>query len=268
MISSEQLKKIFKTTMDKFVNSCIPLSSHENFIYFISESYQLHGFDQSKNVLFEPSSVNKLNLINDSMKTYFTDEIKKILEDSVKLKFGDLVELNLKINCREKYIGRKFFFHKNGKMIYIWSLVNGKWEKSDIDTLRHIFSNNEILTDPSIIKKSEKAKSLDELGIEFHDLEEIKLRFRDASIHYYHRKLNRIYSLNIASNIWYVPTDTIQKQLLSRVKEQNNDEKEDNVIMMASDPIQHPKTLNDATLHDLDKVSNEINNNNKNLLIK
>ena len=84
----------------------------ENYIYFISESNQLYGFDTSKNILFEPSSVNKFNLVNSSMETYFTDDIKKMLEDKAKLKFNDLTELTLKINYREKYIGRKFFFSK------------------------------------------------------------------------------------------------------------------------------------------------------------
>jgi len=120
----------------------------------------------------------------------------------VKLKFHDLIELTLKMNYREKYIDKKFFYHKSDKKIYLWSMVNNKWEKSDVETLRHIFSNNDIFTDINLIKKSEKAKSLDDLGIDFNDLEEISLRFRDASIHYFHQKLNRIYSLNIATNLW------------------------------------------------------------------
>lgn len=218
MTSFQHLKQTFRETLIKFVDNCIPLSSKENYIYFISESNQLYGFDTNKNILFEPSTVNKFNLINNSMETYFTDDVKKTLEEKAKLKFNDLIELSLKINYREKYIGRKFFFSKVEKRIYIWSMVSGKWEKSDIDTLRHIFSNNEILTDLTTVKRSEKARSLDDLGIEFNDLEEISLRFRDASIHYYHIKLNKVYSLNIASNVWYVPTDNVQKQLLSHVK--------------------------------------------------
>jgi hypothetical protein len=218
MASLNHLKETFKETLNKFIDNCIPLSLKENYIYFISESNQLYGFDMSKNILFEPSSVNKFNLISNSMDAYFTDDVKSVLEEKTKLKFADLTELTLKVNYREKYIGRKFFFLKNEGKIYIWSMVNGKWEKSDVDTLRHIFSNNDILIEPSSIKKSDKAKSLDDLGIDFHDLDEISLRFKDASIHYFHRKLNKVYSLNIALNLWYIPTDSVQKQLLSHVK--------------------------------------------------
>lgn len=226
-MTSFQLKDIFKEKLIKFIDNCIPLSSKENYIYFFSESNQLYGFDTNKNILFEPSSVNKFNLIDDSMQIYFTDNVKKALEEKAKIKFSDLIELSLKINYREKYIGKKFFFSKTEKRIYIWSIVNSKWEKSDIDTIRHIFSNNEILTDFTTVKKSEKARSLDDLGIDFNDLEEISLRFRDASIHYYHRKLNKIYSLNIASNIWYIPIDSVQKHLLSHVKKNSDSKVED-----------------------------------------
>lgn len=256
MTSLQQLKKTFKETLDKFVDTCIPLSSKENYIYFISESNQLYGFDVNKNVLFEPNSINKFNLVNNSMETYFTDDVKKLLEDKAKLKFNDLIELTIKINYREKYIGKKFFFHKLDNRIYIWSMVNGKWEKSDVDTLRHIFSNNDILTDFTTIKRSEKVKSLDDLGVDFNDLEEISLRFRDASIHYYHKKLNKIYSLNIALNHWYVPIDSIQKQLLSHVKKNSN---EPVVISEGYNTIE--EVDNDETiLQDPDKVSDNLNN--------
>jgi len=254
MTSSQQLKKTFKETLDKFIDTSIPLCSKENFIYFISESNQLYGFDTSKNILFEPSSVNKFNLVNKSMETYFTDDVKKTLEEKAKIKFSDLVELSLKINYREKYIGRKFFFSKAENRIYIWSIVGGKWEKSDIDTLRHIFSNNEIFTDATTVKRSEKAKSLDDLGIEFNDLEEISLRFRDASIHYYHKKLNKIYSLNIASSVWYIPTDSVQKQLLSHVKK-NIDSKTDVVESDLISPNLYDEDDTPTTLQDLDKVA-------------
>ena len=218
-MTSLQLKETFRETLNKYINNCIPLSSKENYIYFISESNQLYGYDTNKNMLFEPNSLNKFNLVNNSMELYFTDDVKKSLETKTNLKFDDLFELSLKTNYREKYIGRKFFFSKQEKRIYIWSISTAKWEKADVDKYRHIFSNNDILTDESLIKKSEKARSLEDLGIEFNDLEEISLRFRDASIHYYHRKLNKIYSLNIASNIWYVPMDSTQKQIMKYVKE-------------------------------------------------
>lgn len=229
MATAEDLKKMFKETIEKFIDDCIPLSSKDNLIYFISKSNQLYGFDINKNVLFEPNSINKFNLVKSCMEIYFNDDVKTLLENKAKIKFNNLTELSVKINYREKYIGRKFFFCKNSRKIYVWSMVSGKWEISDVDTLRHIFSNNEILNDVSLIKKSEKAKSLDDLGINFNDLEEITLRLKDTSIHYYHKKLNKIYSLNIAMGLWYVPSDTVQKQLLLHIKTQNNENLENDI---------------------------------------
>ncbi|AYV80652.1 MAG: hypothetical protein Harvfovirus4_16 [Harvfovirus sp.] len=216
-VEFNKLKAMFKEHLEKFVDSCIPLSVKDNCIYFLSEGSQLYGFDYGKNILFEPSSVNKFNMVNISMETYFNDEVKKSLEERGKLKFDDLIELSLKINYREKYIGRKFFYLKSEKKIYVWSIVSGKWEKSDVDSLRYVFANNEILSDLVSVKKSEKAKSLDDLGIDFSDLEEVSHRFRDASIHHYHKKLHKIYSLSIPQNGWYVPSDAMQKQILALV---------------------------------------------------
>lgn len=225
MATSQELRKIFHEKLNKFLESCIPLSEKDHLIYFISESSQLYGFDSTKNILFEPTSTSKFNLIQTSMDTYFTLDVTKSLEERTGVKYTDLTELQLKSNYRERYIARKFFFCKTDSRIYIWSMVTGKWEKSDTDSIRHIFANNEILLDPSILKKTSKAKSLTDLGIEFNDLEEISLRFRDASIHYYHKKLNKIYSLNIAVNVWYVPTESVQKQLLVHVKSSGSDSK-------------------------------------------
>lgn len=220
---ASELKKSFKDNLDKFLDNCIPLSIKENSIYFLSETSQLYGFDYGKNILFEPSTINKYNLINTAMTSYFNDEVKKTLETKYNLKFDDLIEMNLKTNYREKYIGRKFFFSKNDKKIFIWSMVTTKWEKSDIDSIRYIFANNEILTDPGMIKLSEKAKSLDDLGIDFNDLEEIKRRLRDGCIHYYHRKTNKVYSLNIPINVWYGPNDLVQKELGHYGQTENTD---------------------------------------------
>ncbi|AYV83995.1 MAG: hypothetical protein Hyperionvirus15_33 [Hyperionvirus sp.] len=219
-MSSEfiKLKQTFKEHIDKFVESCIPLTVKDSCIYFLSESSQLYGFDFGKNILFEPSSNNKFNMVGAVMETFFNEEVKKSLEERGKLRFDELVELSVKINYREKYIGRKFFWYKAEKKIYVWSMVTGKWEKSDVDSLRYVFANNEILTDPGIVKKSEKAKSLEDLGVDFADLDEIPHRFKDASLHYYHKKLGKVYSLNVPQNGWYVPGDAMQKQILVHVK--------------------------------------------------
>ena len=40
--------------------------------------------------------------------------------------------------------------------------------------------------------------------IEWDELEEIPLRFRDASIHYYHKKNDKVYSMYIRKEKWYI----------------------------------------------------------------
>jgi len=214
------LKKVFRDGFEKFIEGCIPLSHKEkdNHIYFMSESNQLYGIDMNRNQLFEPASDNKFVLITQAMETYFNDDVKKSLEDKIKIKFTDLIELTVKKNFREKFMGKKFYFNKNEKKIYLWSLVSNKWEKSDVDSMRHLFSNNDVLTDQILVRKSERIKSLDDLGISFDDLEEISLRYKkDASIHYYHKKSNKVYSLNQASNLWYIPTEDIHAKLIDHV---------------------------------------------------
>lgn len=214
-----------KKTLNDFIDKCIPLMQEkDNHIYFISDSYQLYGFDIVKNALFEPSSVNKYNLIKSSMDFYFTDDTKNDFEEKTGIKFNELEELTLKINYRDKYIGRRFYYSKSNKRIYIWSLITRSWEKADVDSLRSIFTNNELFLDYETIKKSDKTKSLEELGVEFEDLQEISMRFRDASIHYYHKKQNKIYSLSILNNCWYVPDDTVQKQILEFVNNESKNE--------------------------------------------
>ena len=218
---TENLNETFKTCLNKFFDGCIPLCSEGKFLYFLSSSNQIYGFDTDKSTLFEPNTTNKSNILDQSMKNQFTESDKTNFETLSKIKFNDLVELIVKPNYKEKYLGRKYFFAKPDT-VFIWTLVNKKWEKSDVDALRHIFKNSDIFIEYAT-KVSEKTKSLEELGIEFNDLDEIGLRFKDASIHYYHSKLNKIYSLNMATNTWYTPSATTQKQLLEHVESKRSE---------------------------------------------
>jgi hypothetical protein len=218
---AQNLNETFKTCFSKFFNDCMPLCSEGKFVYFMSSSNQIYGFDIDKNILFEPNTTNKSNLLDQSIKIHFSESDVSNFESLSKLKFTDLVELIIKPNYKEKYLGRKYFFAKPDT-IFIWTLVSKKWEKSDVDALRHIFKNSEIFIEYTA-RVSEKTKSLEELGIEYNDLEEIGLRFKDASIHYFHNKLNKIYSLNMATNNWYTPSANFQKQLLEHMESKKSE---------------------------------------------
>jgi hypothetical protein len=221
-----QLKKTFKDTIYGFIDTCIPLRIEDNYLYFMSPSNQLYGFDTKKNSFFEPSSSNKYSLVNDCINMYFTDTIKKSLEEKVHINFNDLNELILRYNYKEKHIGKKFFYSKSNNTIYVWNMINSKWESGEIDTLRYLFSNNEILQDNSKIYKSARVTSFEDLDIDMDDLEEVSARFRDGSIHYLHKTQNKVYSLNIMKNYWYIPDETIQKQIKTYVKKTAKNESE------------------------------------------
>lgn len=222
--SVESLRKDFKETMNTFLDACIPLGSIENYLHFMSTSGQLYGFDTKRNIIFEPNASNKYKLIDEYIDVYFTNDIKKSLEERIGLQFSDLVELLLRPNQKEKHIGKKFFYSKSHNQIYIWSMTTSKWEKSDVEQIKYYFKNSEVFeTNAKPIRSMPvgSVESFDDFGIEFEELQEINERFRDASIHYLHPKTNKIYSMNIIKNYWYIPEETVQRQILSRIQDKN-----------------------------------------------
>lgn len=211
-----RLKSQFKDTIYSFIDTCIPLGTTDNHMHFLSMNGQLYGFDLKKNTFFEPNTSIKYSLINNCINMYFTDKIKHTLEEKVGVKFEDMVELLLRFNYKEKHIGKKFFFCKTHNIIYIWSMMNSeKWETADVDTFKYLFSNNDILQDETKVYKSTKVTSFEDLGIDMDDLEEISARFKDGSIHYKHKTTNKIYSLNILKNFWYVPNEDISRRIMA-----------------------------------------------------
>lgn len=228
-IDLSELKKIYKDNVYGFLDACMPLSFKDNTLYFLSANGQLYGFDTKKTSFFEPNSTNKYTLINNCINNYFTDTIKKSLEEKAGVKFDELDELILRFNNREKHIGKKFFFCKSQNTIFIWNMVTSKWESADVDKMKHLFSNNEILHDQTKVYKSTKVTSFEDLQIDMDDLEQITARFRDCSIHYLHKDQNKIYSLNYVKGFWYIPEESIQKQILAYVAKHSVEEYEEKV---------------------------------------
>lgn len=239
-MDKNELTDIFTSSFKSFIDNCIPLSKNDNIVYFMSKSNQMYGLDTSKQSLFEPNSSNKYKIINSCIDLYFNDDVKKSFETKTGVKFNDLTELLLKFNYREKNIGKKFFYSNKERKIFVWSLINHKWEIGDDDELVYLFTNSNIikksvdkLSDSNLISNKENKttkNSLEDLGANFEDMEEVPKRFKDASIHYYNNKDKKIYSLNIISGSWYIPDETIQKQILVHVIKSQNSSTDKNLV--------------------------------------
>jgi len=212
-----------KIQLNNFIDKCIPLSIDDKFSYFVSETGEFYGYEVEKNILFEPNSTTKNKILKQCFEKQFDDSVKHQLETLAHLRFSDLIELNIKLNYKDKYLGRIFFYYKKTSMIYGWSLLTKTWEKKHSDEMRSIFSNTELFLDNmdsnDNARKSEKARTLHDMGIDFNDLEEISIRLRDGSIHYYHPALNRIVSMNMFDSRWYSPSPNVQSMLLKHVND-------------------------------------------------
>jgi hypothetical protein len=118
-------------------------------------------------------------------------------------------------------------------------MINSKWESGEVDKLRYLFSNNDILQDNTKIYKSTRVTSFEDLDIEMDDLEEVSARFKDGSIHYLHKVQNKIYSLNFLKNYWYIPEEQIQKQILAYIKKTSDtSEKYENTEKLVEAPLE------------------------------
>ena len=197
--------------MDKltsFISTCIILSDTDKSLHFMTLQGQIYGLDMERQMLFEPTSVNKFNILKNKITESFTDKHKLDLETEQNLQFDELISLEIKSNHREKHLGKLFFYSKQKSCVYAWSLTTGKWQCLDIDTVRSLFANNYVMLDDAPVKKSVTAQTLDELGVNFDDLEEISLKFKDCTNHYYHPKLGKVFSLNMKTCTWSLQTNT------------------------------------------------------------
>lgn len=61
------------------------------------------------------------------------------------------------------------------------------------------------------LPKEEQLK--ERYGVEFDDLEEVEMRFRDASIHYHYPDEDTFYSWSFAEKFWYKPSFDLRQYL-------------------------------------------------------
>jgi hypothetical protein len=226
VLSQIQMKEIFYPTITTFVTESVPLSVDNEYLYFLTKSGQLYGFDNKRQLLFEPNDTKKFSLFESSFDLYFTEENKESLHKMAGVNFSDLNNLVLRKNYHEKYVGKKFYYSKAKNSVYVWDITTSKWEIGNTTKLRHLFSNNDIIQkDGESIGEnvfvSSKGMSFADLKINESDLEEIDLRFKDGCVHYIHKVQNKIYSCNNFQNYWFIPSEAIQTQIMKHYNEKN-----------------------------------------------
>ncbi len=221
-MSIEELKSEFKSLMDIFVNNCIMINKDhiKNDIYdyyFINQAGNVYGFDSRKQLFFEPTGDKKHTVVTEGIKLYFTDVEKQVFEEKTGLPFNTLEELILRKQYKEKHIGIKYFYSEKRNNIYIWKLLGNKWEEGDCNSLRYLFSNSDLMPEMLervVTSKIIKVDNFEDLGIQMSDLIEIQTRYRDASIHFYHKVQQKIYSSDFSKTKWYILPQVTQDQIL------------------------------------------------------
>jgi hypothetical protein len=225
MANQDEIRTAFRADMHRFVDDSMAIGMRtekgDTEYYFMSPTGQLYAYETKKRLFFEPTGTKKIEIMNDALKLFFTDDVKTACKEKSGVEFKQLVELKLRKSYQEKHIGRKFFYHEQRHVVLVWSLTGNKWEEGECDKLKYLFSNNDIITDKEErMVTPTKVSSFAEFGIDMDDLEELKVRYKDDSIHYHHSDQEKIYSLNIKTGVWYIPVDTVQARILQHIKDE------------------------------------------------
>jgi hypothetical protein len=220
----EELKKQFNETLSHFINNCVPLTISNKELFFMSPKNILIGFDIKQQLFFEPNSNEKFKIINQSVNDNFKENQINTFETQYCHLFNELIELKVRQNGHNKYIGIKPFYSKDKNIIYIWNFFDNKWSIQDAKINRQYFSNNEIIPNDIIeqpIQQKKKStydfyETLDDLSITENDLVKIpNIKLGDMSTHYKCDKLNIIVSYNFVNKYWYVYDKETQLKILS-----------------------------------------------------
>jgi hypothetical protein len=227
-----------------------PLKMTESEIFFMTSKGKVIAFDRIRENFFEPNLNVRYTLVDNMIGQYIDQTVKANLTEKFGTHFENLTELTVKANYKEKYFAKKFFYSKTNKRVYTFDFIKKVWLSDEQSILRQYFNNNDIIDDedesasskPKDSLGADKYRSLEELDIHENELQELDIRFRDASVHYYHKKRNCIYSRSFAGNYWYIPPSNIQTQLLHYVDKL--DESDDNISDTEIDGID--QEANDA----------------------
>jgi hypothetical protein len=221
----EDLRKQFNDIMTGFIEKCIPLTISNKELYFLSPKNTLFGFDVKQQSFFEPNSNEKFKIINQVVNDSFNQINVQSFNVLYNHLFSELVELKVRQNGQNKYIGLKAFYSRERDIIYVWNFFDNKWSTQDAKSNRQYFSNNEII--PNEIHESlnqqpkhkstyEYYETLEDLHITDNDLVKIpNIRLSDASTHYKCDKLNCVVSYNFVNKYWYIYDNETQKKILT-----------------------------------------------------
>jgi hypothetical protein len=221
MSNIDNLTESLKSSVAKFMDGCIPLANEQNDIYFMTKSKQVFCLDRDVN-LFEPNSSIQKSVLSKGLDLYFTENVKNELTEQEQVNFNELTELVVKQNNQSKHLGLRYYYCESTNKIYSWSIFTKKWSTHIKEDLDMLFSNAYVMEKQEVVQNVSTTKSLlittDMLlatfGITVNNLEEMPVRFRDGSIHYYHRKSGVVYTKSLFSNSWRVLPLDQQKQVL------------------------------------------------------
>ena len=104
----------------------LPLYIDDKALYFLTESYQLWGYDLNKKGFMEPTGTTKHHVINSAIDIYFNDEEKNKFKEKFNFEFDDLVERKIRYSYIDRFLGNKYF-EVDGKL-YMWTIFGRKWE--------------------------------------------------------------------------------------------------------------------------------------------
>lgn len=113
----------------------------------------------------------------------------------------------------EKNLDELDIWHSKNSVTY--ECINRKICNTAFDTNKKI-SSNENNNNTKNIEDTLKEK----YNFEMNTLEEINHRFRDASVHYFHKETRDIYSWSIITKSWYKPNDTVKEQIKKYIKDE------------------------------------------------
>lgn len=217
------LKEKFTKTFSNFIENCHPLHINEKNMYFYTKNGQVFGYDIDKNDMYEPTYASKYKIIDEYIKSFYDILLVESFQSTANKKLDAMVPLEVRYAYKEKYCGRRFFYDKSRNCIYVWDLMTRKWETSDeVNKLRYMFSNSEIIEEENKNVKVVTNKSLSDFNVEYEDLVEIPVRLNDMSIHYFYPKKKTVYSC-YRGNSWKTYNDDDSLKNIVRLISEKSD---------------------------------------------
>lgn len=212
-----KLFSLFEINLDDCIELKYKLSYENNYIgkihyyYPPSDTIYLWNLVLKSWNLVSVGINNQLHINMFSNSTVFdrSVEINKNKYPAKKYIDGTLIDFGIEISDLEESPIR----FRDGRIHYTHIPTGTKYSRKirDKEIYQKVITEDKKELEALPNKLAESFQSLD---INSNDLIELPMRFRDGSVHYRHKHTNNIYSKNMQSVSWYVPSDAVQKQII------------------------------------------------------